>query len=52
MTIGLKFKGGFELIAVVEDLKTLHSTAAVRIYVVNEDGTFLHDVIAFIEVPD
>lgn len=43
-------KSGFEIIAVVEDLKTLRSTAAVLVYADDEDGKRLFEHISMIEV--
>jgi hypothetical protein len=50
--VEVRIKSGFEIIAVVEDLKTLRSTAAVRILIETESGQTLHDKIALIEVPE
>jgi len=43
---------GFELVAVVEDLKTLRSTACVRVFAHDESGKQLFEVFSMIEVPD
>lgn len=43
---------GFELVAVVEDLKTLRSTACVRVYAHTPDGKQLFEVFSMIEVSE
>ena len=43
---------GFELVAVVEDLKTLTSTACVRVFAHDESGKQLFEVFSMIEVPE
>jgi len=52
MAVEVRIIGEYEQIAVVEDLKTLRSTAAVRIVIRTESGTILYDKIALLEVPD
>ena len=47
----IKISSGFELVAVVEDLKTLRSTACVRVFAHTEDGKQLFEVFSMIEVP-
>ena len=43
---------GFELVAVVEDPKTLRSTACVRIFAHTEGGKQLFEVFSMFEVPE
>jgi len=52
MAVQLRVKGGFEIIAVVEDLITLRSTAAVRMFVETEDGKLIFEGIMLLEVPE
>lgn len=43
----------YEVVAVVEDLKTLRSSACVRITAKTEnDGVLFHDMLTLIEVPE
>ena len=43
---------GFELVAVVEDLKTLRSTACVRVFADDDKGKQLFEVFSMFEVPE
>jgi hypothetical protein len=53
MAIDLKVRGGFEIIASVENLITLRTEVCIRIFVLSEDGkTSYYDRIKILEVPE
>jgi hypothetical protein len=53
MACEVKLKGGFEFICEVEDLRTMKSQAAMRIFVTSEDGkTLYYDKIRLMDCPD
>jgi hypothetical protein len=49
----VKLRSGFEFICTVEDLVTLKSRAAMRIFVTSDDGqTVYYDKIRLMDCPD